>query len=69
LIEKGLVIDHQVRAGSIPSGDAKQESNLWPRLFDTVIENVMLTRKLIRQSVATMEEHREILRVAAEGVT
>ena len=68
LLEKGLVFEHQMEAGhsikNLPSKDAEYLI----KIAEILVENIRLTRKLIRNSVNTHEEHREILNVARGGV-
>jgi thioredoxin reductase len=67
LLEKGLVIDHQIQSGSSSNKTSQQEHSLSLELLEIAVENVMLTRKLVRISVQTQEEHRAILEAAGTG--
>jgi len=66
LIEKGLVLDHQIQGGTTGKHAPMQDTTLWFSLAEFLIENVMLARILVRKTVQTPEEHKEILQVAAE---
>lgn len=65
LLEKGLVLEHQLASGRAKNTSEKDSENLI-KLAEILVENIMLTRKLIRQSVKTQEEHREILEFAVQ---
>lgn len=67
LLEKGLVFEHQMEAGHSGKTIPTKESNHVLKMAEILVENIMLTRKLIRQSVQTQEEHREILEFAVKG--
>jgi DNA-directed RNA polymerase beta' subunit len=66
LIEKGLVLDHQIQAGYVTSSGLQHESKLWPKLFNLAVENVELARSVVWQAAKTGEEAKEIVDAAQE---